>query len=532
MARAPKVPCPLSLELQKQIRRLKGKLRAPPAAVAFDSMHGKVTLPPPIAWLHAVEWPTGVKFRAKKPALDPASIEMQFMPVTESYGAQFVARPYVAVTYDSGQFYYFAALDSDDADPLVYHVDHEGEGNHEKSGTPLSQVLSKYVVEAPPAATTVIEIPDLELRQILERKGPLTKQGLARVDQLYILSGVHDMTGIEYCQKLKGLHFSQPTSDIDMRPVAQLSKLDAMTLKEPGDLGWMRSLTSLRVLGVGGPRFEVPFASLTSLTSSRLSWTEAPPSLVDLPRGLEELTMYGPRVIDALAPVLPELVNLKQLIVEGQPLDDLRRLAPLSKLTILVIESNATDTSSLAGLVGLSSLRIRGRLTSFDFVKALQGLTSVWLIGTSIASLAPLAEASVKSVAIDGCFSDLSPIAARPPADVWLSSDELEDLSPLAGISFKKIALGGRRVRDVSALANPDGDLPHLVLADAPVSDLSPLFGTRIKRVELGMAFTDYAQLLRIPGLEQASVRLSPGQARPAEMRLPNGERVIFINPP
>jgi Leucine-rich repeat (LRR) protein len=114
---------------------------------------------------------------------------------------------------------------------------------------------------------------------------------------------------------------------------------------------------------------------------------------------------------------LATLTNLQRLMIEGSNVSD---LAPLRRLTTLIVLSCSGPVSDLTPLVGLTKLQYAD------------------LSGTYVADLTPLAGlTNLQQLRLDHTrVGDLAPLAGLTNLQkLWLSHTRVSDLRPLAGLS-------------------------------------------------------------------------------------------------
>ena len=194
-------------------------------------------------------------------------------------------------------------------------------------------------IEINEALNVVVEVPDLNLRQLiretlsLPEAVPLTQQQMLRLTKLDAGGdrGITDLTGLEYATNLKSLGlYHNPITDISL--LAHLTKLERFNL-------WGCQIVDLN-----------PLRSLKNLKGVTL----------------------GNNQISDISP-LAELASLTFLEIESNQISDISSLAALTNLTVLQLDHNRiVDFSPLANLVNLKELWINDNFGTD--ISPLQGL--------------------------------------------------------------------------------------------------------------------------------------------------------------
>lgn len=189
-------------------------------------------------------------------------------------------------------------------------------------------------------------------------------------------------------------------------------------------------------------------------------------------------------------------------------------------------DAGIADLTGLQYAANLDTLNLAGdQVTTITALAGLTHLTSLNLDYDTISTLAPLANlTSLESVSIagDGTYSDLTPLAGKP-ALTWLtlSSRNITDLTPLAGLtgldSLDLTAPGVTSLAPLAGLAGLDtlrvtadslaiaplsslGGLTTLSLTGGGVDDLAPLAGLT-NLTDLNLEIGGVSDLAPISGL-------------------------------
>ncbi len=140
---------------------------------------------------------------------------------------------------------------------------------------------------------------------------------------------------------------------------------------------------------------------------------------------------------------------------------DLSALAPgdlsvLKDQPVSVLSLNDSGITDLSSLTGLP-------------------LRNLDLVQTKVSDLSPLHGMPLEYLNLSGAngVSDLSPLRGAPLVELTLNSS-VASLAPLAGASLKKLRVHGSRVTDIALLRQFE-NLEELNLGGLPISDLAPL---------------------------------------------------------
>jgi internalin A len=211
--------------------------------------------------------------------------------------------------------------------------------------------------------------------------------------------------------------------------------------------------------------------------------------------------------IITLLPNLARLSNLRVLVLNNNPIQDLSPLARLGQLQKLSCDS--TQVSDLAPLAGLTNLQeLSCDSTQVSDLAPLAGLTNLqelYCNSTQVSDLAPLAGSTNLQELNCGStqVSDLAPLAGLTNLqELNCYSTQVSDLSPLAGLTnLQRLSCGSTQVSDLAPLAGLT-NLQELDCYSTQVSDLAPLAGlTNLQ--ELNCYSTQVSDLSPLAGLLQ-----------------------------
>jgi len=179
---------------------------------------------------------------------------------------------------------------------------------------------------------------------------------------------------------------------------------------------------------------------------------------------------------------LQYMVNLTELILDGNQIGDISPLSGLTNLTKLgLFRNKITDIGPLAGLTNLEGLSLTDN--QIDDISALSGLTNLsvlWLLGNQVDDIGPLAGLT-KLTQLDlygNPISDISPLAELTNLTfLGLANTQISDISPLAGLA----------------------NLTFLGLANTQISDISPLVGlANLRTLYLMDSLVNYEQIEKL----------------------------------
>ena len=391
---------------------------------------------------------------------------------------------------------------------------------------------SSPVRTAPPppeVSGTPVEIPDRNLRRVLERALGKTSGETITDAELRTLSGIRgsregiaSLTGLEHATALTFAYLDE--NDIaDIAPLAPLASLARLDLggNHVSDLAPLSELRSLEHLSIWSNRVSdlSPLSGLTSL----------------------EYLAFTRNGVSDLSP-LTGLTSLEQLFAEANNISDLRPLRDLAALTRLYLGINRiVDLSPLSGLSALEELTLSvnpvanveplSPLTALrylsmygleavedlSFLTGMAELRSLYVDSTSVKDLAPMAglrKLELLSVG-ETEVEDLSPLAELTSLRRLFIHSLSVDLQPLAGLaSLEAVWQTNWRTAD----ARPKVDIAPLAglanlqtLAASPLrGDLSPLADLNsLQRLILrqpGLPFESQSVLRRLTGLRELTL--------------------------
>jgi hypothetical protein len=271
-----------------------------------------------------------------------------------------------------------------------------------KSGTVY---LDSMQVTVKPRQNCVIEDTCLEINireQLKYKEGALTIDNLQLLDSLdvkFLTAGrkVTNLKGMEYCTNLTYLHLGFQ-GITDLRPISELTKIEDLSLTQ--------------------------------------NWT-----------------------IEDISP-LSNLINLKILDLEGNPIKDISALSSLTKLTELELARvKVSDLTPLSRLYNLEELDLGGVNVVINSLEPLRNLTklrSLELAGRDISDLSALEN-----------LTELKYLG--------LYNNKVTKIAPLAKMKkLERLVLGINQVNDLKGLSSLD-NLDYLDLAVNQVKDISEL---------------------------------------------------------
>lgn len=246
-------------------------------------------------------------------------------------------------------------------------------------------------------------------------------------------------------------------SPLDLRPLAGLPNLLALSVNRPRRLSALVTLPALKSLVIEG------ISSLKGIES--LS-------------ALQSLNLWNTQVSD-LTPLVP-LTNLQTLNLWRTRVSDLTPLAPLTSLQSLNISNTlVSDLTPLTPLTALQSLNISNtEVSDLSPLAPLTNLQRLHLYRTLVSDLAPLARLTrlqwlhlYRTLA-----SDLTPLASLTALhSLDLQETQVSDLTPLAPLTaLQWLDISFTLVSDLTPLA-PLTALQSLNLAVTQVNDLTPI---------------------------------------------------------
>ena len=346
----------------------------------------------------------------------------------------------------------------------------------------LTLLVAGLLLAARAASPQIVDIPDLNLRAVIEVELSKVAGALITADEMATLTqleapnaDIRDLTGIEFATNLRELNLGEENvsgTDVNSNAVSDLSPLAGLTNLIALDLN-NNSISDLS-----------PLAGLTHLTTS-----------LDL----------NDNLISDLSP-LAGLVNLIHLQLGNNLISDLSPLADLTKLDRLWLYGNLiSDLSPLAGLVTLTTLHLQvNSVSNLSPLTGLIRLVELDLYCNPVSDISPLAElTNLRGLILsDNSVSDISPLAGLTNLTRWLYLDgnSISDLSPIAGLTnLKKLSLRSNLISDISSLAGLTR-LTYLRLDQNPISGLLPLAGL-IRLELLGLDETLISDISPLAGL-------------------------------
>ena len=413
----------------------------------------------------------------------------------------------------------------------------------------LILLVGGLLLAAGAASPQIVDIPDLNLRAVIETKlgkvagAPITAAEMAILTQLEAPNAnIRDLTGLEFAANLRELNLGEENvvgtrvnsnAVSDLSPLAGLTKLIALNLNDNSisDLSPLAGLTQLTTsldLEYNLISDLSPLAGLVNLTHLQLGSnliSDLSP-LVGLTK-LRRLWLYRNSISD-LSP-LAGLITLRTLHLQVNSVSDLSPLVRLTQLTELDLYCNpVSDISPLAGLTNLRGLILSDN--SVSDISPLAGLTNLtswlYLSGNSISDLSPLAGlANLENLDLrSNLIADLSPLTGLTNLkNLDLRSNLIADLSPLVGlINLTSLDLGKNSISDLSPLAGL-ANLTRLDLEHNLISDLSPLvantgLGDGASIAIAGNSLNDTSINTHIPTLLSRGVTVDGETVAQAEM--------------
>jgi len=392
---------------------------------------------------------------------------------------------------------------------------------------------SAEATATPVAPGVAVEIPDTNLRRVLERAlrkapgGTITDVDLRTLSRFGARdAGIHDLTGLEHATGLESLYL--PGNNIvDLGPLASLVSLARLELgtgnryaleigNDVSDLTPLSSLVSLEFLELSHNAVSdiSPVAGLRSLAHLGLSHND----VADLQplsglTSLARLDLYGNRVSD-LTP-LAALTSLQHLDLTRNRISDISALADLRELRVLWLYANAAaDLSPLAGLTSLENLNVGSNgVVDLGPLSDLTSLTHLSIHNNhrieDISALRGLV--SLEVLILRGMpLSDMEPLSALTALRyLHMNHTRVEDLSFVAGLGeLTNLYLWHTRVADLRPLAGL-GKLEALTVSETEVEDLSPLANlTSLRQLgitNLSVDLTPLSELITLVSISQTS---------------------------
>ena len=365
------------------------------------------------------------------------------------------------------------------------------------------------LIVEPVSTSTVVEIPDRNLRAALEAEfgkeedEPITVGEMASLTSFAATgTSIVSIRGLEHASNLTELSLEENTI-WDLSPLAGLDKLELLEL-------WDNIITNVEPLR--------GLASLQELHLGRNAITDVEP-LLDL-QSLEKLHIWGNYLDDEDLAVVARMTRLTELAVGSASITGLGPLAGMTNLEVLrVSRSSVSDVSPLAGLYGLTELALNwnsvsditqlahltnlktlelwnNEIEDFSPLEALTGLTKLdisdnrltdddlVLVG-GLTSLEWLDVGKYRSDPETYVLTDIGPLQNLVNlTDLHVEGNDIADLSPLADLTeLNKLHFHRNEIEDISPVAGLS-NLEELALGENPISDLSPLSGANLGKLE------------------------------------------------
>ncbi len=373
------------------------------------------------------------------------------------------------------------------------------------SGTSPVPVL----ISEPVSTSTVVEIPDPNLRAALEGEfgksegQPITVGDMASLTS-FAATGTRILSirGLEHATNVTKLSLYE-NSIWDLSPIAGLDKLEVLELWENiiTSVEPLRGLESLYELHLGGnaisdvePLLDVPKLEILHLWSNNLDDEDL--AVLSRMTGLTELFVSGAS-ITGVHP-LARLTNLESLHVTRSSVSDVSPLAGLSGLTELVLNwGSVSDISPLAHLSNLETLELwNNEIEDFSPLEVLTGLRELDISDNKltdddlvhIQGLTPLERLDVGKYYSDPetyVLTDIGPLAKLVNlTELHVEGQDISDLSPLSGLTgLKELHFFSNDIEDLSPISGLV-NLEEIALGENPISDLTPLSGANLERLE------------------------------------------------
>lgn len=279
-----------------------------------------------------------------------------------------------------------------------------------------------------------ILFPDPALDSLIRAKihkpvGPILYGDVKNIDSLTTFSPTHDLSGIEFCSRLRVLDIRYGANFSDIRVLKKLLNLQRLWIFETFD------------------RIKTGNGLITDISP-----------LQNLPQ-LKRLELICPSLSD-VSP-LKNMENLQYFRLESRNLTNISALSNLTHLNTLGLTSNAlSDIRPLQNLTQLKTLDIASKLLTrsdlLDLLQNLKSLTDLSVSGTSI--------------------SDFTFVKNLPQLlSLYLGGNQISDVSQFASLTnLTSLGLANSKITDISALQTLT-DLQYLVLTGNQITDISPL---------------------------------------------------------
>lgn len=250
----------------------------------------------------------------------------------------------------------------------------------------LTMVMTLFQsVSAYASPTDVVTFADSNIKNAVSVElgipgGAITQGDMAYVSNLTISSGtISSLSGLEYASKLNSLTIKNCNITTDFATLSTLTKFTSLYLQND---------------------------TITSLNG--------------LPLSTSSIDVYDSGLSD-ISP-LTGLINVKNMVIQGNNVSDISAVSSMTKLTYLSFEDNkVTDISPLTGLTTLTHLSL-DKNTISDL--------------SPLANLANLTELQLR----ENNISDINPLSNLPKLvylnldnnDIYNPSNKITDITPLA----------------------------------------------------------------------------------------------------
>jgi Leucine-rich repeat (LRR) protein len=300
-----------------------------------------------------------------------------------------------------------------------------------------------------------ILFPDPALNSLIRAKinkpaGAILYGDVKNIDTIASFAVISDLSGIQFCTKLKIL---------DLRGGANFS-----------DLGLLKNLLSLQKLFISetGNGLITDISPLQNLTQ------------------LQDLGLTCPNLSD-ISPI-QNLVHLQSLSIVSNNLSNISALSNLTQINWLQLISDALgDLNPLQNLTQLKNLQINSKLltsSNLDVLKNFKSLIDLTIRGTSISDFSVVKDIPrLLYIHLDGNqISDVSQFASLTNlVSLELSQNKITDISSLQTMTqLQYLKLSLNQISDISSLKNMSAaiiiDLEHNKISDVtPLQNLNNL---------------------------------------------------------
>lgn len=177
---------------------------------------------------------------------------------------------------------------------------------------------------------------------------------------------------------------------------------------------------------------------------------------------------------------IKNLVNLRDLDLEGNRISDIHNLASLTKLKKLYLWKNEiTNISALSSLVNLERLHLsNNNISELQPISSLKNLTDLFADGNKIEDISPLSKlAQIHELQLaDNLIQDITPLASLDTlAEINLANNPIADFTPVQTLAkLKYLDISNTNLTDLEAIKELEG-LTHLILGNNLLTDITPL---------------------------------------------------------